>query len=189
MATHDDDFETLAPAISPEPGGGAQFTRSSDTIRPASSKKRPGLSLKARAINILSRREHSRLELQQKLAPHTDDPDQLEQLLNELEQQKWLSTERFAHSLVHRRAGTRGTQRIVQELRQHGVSDEQLAELSGHLQESEGDRAREVWERKFGVAPTTQKEYARQYRFLASRGFSSDSVRRLLGAMPAPTRS
>lgn len=190
MATSDDDFETLAPTGRPSDSDQAQeFTRTSQNVRAASTKKRPGPSLKARAINILSRREHSRLELHQKLAPHADDPDDLEHLLDELERQKWLSTERFAHSLVHRRAASRGTQRIVQELRQHGVSDDQLTELSQQLHDSEADRAREVWERKFGAAPTTQKEYARQYRFLASRGFSSDSVRRLLGAMPPPPRN
>lgn len=163
------------------------YTRSSETVKPASTRKRAGPSLKARAIDILSRREHSRLELQRKLAPHASDPDELEPLLDELERQKWLSTERFAHSLVHRRAASRGTQRIVQELRQHGVADEDVAKLSEQLQDTEADRAREVWERKFGQQATTQKEYARQYRFLASRGFSTDSVRRLLGAMPSPS--
>ncbi|MBP6018746.1 MAG: recombination regulator RecX [Burkholderiaceae bacterium] len=164
------------------------YTRSSETVKPASTRKRAGPSLKARAIDILSRREHSRLELQRKLAPHASDPDELEPLLDELERQKWLSTERFAHSLVHRRAASRGTQRIVQELRQHGVADEDVAQLSEQLQDTEADRAREVWDRKFGQLATTQKEYARQYRFLASRGFSTDSVRRLLGSMPPPER-
>ncbi len=164
------------------------YTRSSEIVKPVSTRKRAGPSLKARAIDILSRREHSRLELQRKLAPHASDPDELEPLLDELERQKWLSTERFAQSLVHRRAASRGTQRIVQELRQHGVADEDVAQLSQQLQDTESDRAREVWERKFGQQATTQKDYARQYRFLASRGFSNDSVRRLLGAMPPPPR-
>lgn len=215
MSGDQDDFETLAPTESS--GGVAPYTRSSDvwkarrsrkasgvvpgpdtvdtaytrsseTVKSENTRKRAGPSLKARAIDILSRREHSRLELQRKLTPHASDPDELESLLDELERQKWLSTERFAHSLVHRRAASRGTQRIIQELRQHGVSDDDVAEISQQLQDTEADRAREVWERKFGQQASTQKEYARQYRFLASRGFSNDSVRRLLGSMPPPTR-
>ena len=52
---------------------------------------RQPLSLKARAVGLLSRREHSRAELQRKLAPHAEDPASLETLLNELEQGGWLS--------------------------------------------------------------------------------------------------
>src|SRR5690606_41510001 len=84
--------------------------------------RRP-LSLKARAIGLLSRREHSRTELARKLAPHCEDPAELESLLNELEAGNWLSQQRFAESLVHRRAPKLGTRRVLQELRQHGLPE------------------------------------------------------------------
>jgi regulatory protein len=147
----------------------------------ATAPQKKGPSLKARAIGLLSRREHSRLELARKLAPHAGTPDQLEALLNELEQGKWLSNERFAHSLVHRRAALQGAARIVQELKQHGLADNQIGELRQQLQGTEFERAQAVWQKKFGQAPDNAKEYARQFRFLASRGFSSDCLRRILG--------
>jgi len=144
--------------------------------------KRPGPSLKARAVALLSRREHSRIELARKLARHVDpdDPDGLDQLLDELERGNWLSNERFANSLVHRRAPQKGTALVLQELRQHGLADDQLADIRRQLQSTEVQRATEVWQKKFGRPPADAKEYARQFRFLASRGFSSQCLKKIL---------
>lgn len=38
-----------------------------------------------------------------------------------------------------------------------------------------------VWLKKFGVVPANAAERARQYRFLASRGFPIDVIRRVIG--------
>lgn len=154
-----------------------------ETVVPQASKQ-SGPSLKARAIGYLSRREHSRRELARKLAVHAPDPDTLEQLLDTLERENWLSDARFAQSLVNRRASRQGTMRIIQELRQHGIADHDISQVQEQLQESEASRARDVWEKKFGSPPANNKDYARQYRFMMSRGFSADCVRRLLGDLP-----
>jgi regulatory protein len=37
-------------------------------------------------------------------------------------------------------------------------------------------RAREIWLKKFGSPPATSAEMVKQVRFLASRGFSQDSI-------------
>ncbi len=42
------------------------------------------------------------------------------------------------------------------------------------------ERARAIWARKFGAVPENPKEWARQARFLQSRGFAPEVVRRLL---------
>lgn len=147
-----------------------------------SSPARGGLSLKARAIAYLSRREHSRVELARKLSAYCDDPAEIEQVLDALQHGNWQSDERFAEAYVQRTSARQGTMRIMQTLRQHGLHDEALGALNKQLQESEAGRARAVWQRKFGELPADAREYARQYRFLASRGFSSECVRRLLGA-------
>lgn len=139
-----------------------------------------GLSLKARAIGLLSRREHSRTELKRKLASHCDDPAALEALLDELERGNWLSQERFAESLVNRRAAGHGTRRILQELRRHDLPEATLADVSERLRATELDRAREVWLKRFGTPPADPREHAKQYRYMATRGFSSDCLRRIL---------
>lgn len=137
-------------------------------------------SLKARAIGLLSRREHSRSELRRKLAPHCEDPAALETLFDELQRGNWLSQERFAESLVHRRASRHGLRRIMQELRQHELPEETLSEVAEKLRSTEFERARAVWQKRFGAPPDDAKEYARQVRYMATRGFAADSVRRIL---------
>ena len=48
------------------------------------------------------------------------------------------------------------------------------------LQSTELSRARELWRKKFGEPATEAKERGKQMRFLAARGFSGDTVRRVL---------
>jgi regulatory protein len=137
----------------------------------------PELSLKARALRYLSMREHSRLELRRKLARYAEEGDDVEALLDFLEKNNWLSQERFAESLIHRKAARYGNSRVVAELQNHGVVGEALAELKANLAGSETARAQEVWRRKFGTVAQDAAERAKQMRFLMQRGFSQRAVR------------
>lgn len=140
-------------------------------------------SLRQRALAALARREHSRVELARKLAPYAEHPEVLDALLNQLEEEKLLSAERFADSLVHRRSGRYGSTRIARELDQHGLADDLRAARLSSLRIGEFERCKEVWRKKFGVslsANPTLKEQARQARFLLARGFPPDIVRRVL---------
>lgn len=143
---------------------------------------RNGPSLKARAIAYLSRREHSRLELQRKLAAYCDDDAQIQAVLDELKDHQWQSDERYAEAYARRQAPRQGAALILQSLRRQGVDDELVRSVAGRLADTEAERAREVWLRKFQQLPGDAREYARQYRFLAGRGFSADCVRRILSA-------
>lgn len=137
---------------------------------------RPPLSLKARALRLLSMREHSRLELGRKLARHAGEGDDVEALLDALEAANWLSQERFSEALIHRRAARFGNSRIVAELQSHGVGGEALAELRAGLADNETARAREVWRRKFGDVAVDAEQRSKQIRFLMQRGFSQRAV-------------
>ncbi len=139
-------------------------------------------SLKARALRLLTRREHSRTELARKLAPHAEAAEQLEALLDELVAARLLSNERFAESLVHRRADRYGAATIRHELRTHGLDETLVRNHVAELERTELERARAVWARRFGVRPASLAERARQTRFLLARGFSAETVRRVLGA-------
>lgn len=142
--------------------------------------RRP-LSLKARALAALARREHSRLELRRKLAPHAESSERVEQLLDALEAAHLLSAERFAESLVHRRGDRYGTVRVAHELRSHNLPAELVAQEVRQLRESEYERARVVWARKFGRPPADLAERLRHMRFLAARGFAADVICRVVG--------
>jgi regulatory protein len=137
----------------------------------------PPPSLKARALRYLSTREHSRLELGRKLARYAEDNDDVEALLDFLEKNNWLSQERFAESLIHRRAGRYGNSRVLAELQTHGIGGEAMAELKAGLADSETARASEVWRRKFGKIAEDAAERSKQMRFLLQRGFSQRAAR------------
>ena len=137
-------------------------------------------TLKGRALRLLSQREHSRRELERKLAEHETEPGQLARALDELQARGFISEERVIESVIHRRAGKLGTARVKQELAAKGLSGEAVAEAMEHLRATELSRAREVWRRKFGQAAADPKERARQIRFLVSRGFAAEAVRRVV---------
>ena len=163
----------------------------------ASKKPKQSPSLKARALRLLSLREYSRKTLAAKLAESEArwarlGAEQLEQIsqatalsieavLDDFETRGWLSDERFAEALVRRRSERYGTRKIADELERAGVDSQQSAKLLGALKETEFQRAYELWARKYGEKAQDQKERARQYRFLASKGFSSDVVARIIG--------
>jgi len=125
-------------------------------------------------------REHSRIELGRKLSRYAEEGDDVEALLDFLEKNNWLSQERFAESLVHRRAGRYGNSRVLAELQQHGLKGEELDELKSGLKETEVARAREVWRRKFNRVPQDAEERSKQMRFLMARGFSQGAIRSAL---------
>ncbi|WP_211243380.1 recombination regulator RecX [Chitiniphilus eburneus] len=142
---------------------------------------KPPATLRNRALALLSRREHSRLELLRKLKPHTEDEAELETLLDDFAQRGWLSDARFAESWVHGRAARYGGTRLKAELCSKGVAAETIDDTLAHLQTSEAARARDIWQRKFGSPATDAKERARQLRFLATRGFSLDVIYAVVG--------
>lgn len=81
------------------------------------------LSLKARALRLLALREHSRAELQSKLARHVQEGDDLPALLDQLQAKGFIDETRVAESHVHRRSARLGVQRLAQELRHKGLDE------------------------------------------------------------------
>lgn len=166
--------------------------------------KKQSPSLKARALRLLSMREYSRKGLAVKLeesaarmlkfqsseeetevlATAIPLTAQIEAVLDDFEARGWLSDQRFAEALVRRRSERFGTRKIQDELAQAGVDSAKTIDLLKNLKETEYQRAHELWLRKFGALAIEQKERARQYRFLASKGFSSDVVSKVVAGRP-----
>jgi len=138
----------------------------------------PG-ELRARALRYLARREHSRTELRRKLAPRAESPEALEQLLDALAARKQVSDERYAEARAHQLARKYGAARIRQDLKAKGIDASLVGKVSSA---DELERARAILARKYRVPATTPKERARRMRFLQSRGFSSETIRRALSS-------
>ena len=166
----------------------------------------PRRSLKSRALQLLAQRDQSRLELRRKLLRHAradaaksdgdGDGDEefvaaepVDALLDWLEANRFLSSDRFVESRVHAREARFGNLRIRAELAQHGVAVSPEVALA--LAESELQRAAAVRERRFAAPPDDVADRAAQTRFLAGRGFSPEVIRRLMQQLRAahPTSS
>jgi len=137
------------------------------------------LTLRERALRFLARREHARADLARKLAPHAESAEQLAALLDDLAARRLLSDARYAEMRVNARSARYGNARLVHELRTQGVADELVAEALA-TGDDELTRARAVWLRKFGTPPADAGERAKQMRFLMSRGFAGETIRRVL---------
>ena len=137
-------------------------------------------SLKGRALRLLGQREHSRTELERKLAQYEELPGSLAEALDELTAKGFISEERVVQSVLHQRASRMGAARLRQELQHKGIGAEAIAGALEQLQATELERARAVWQRRFGAPPADAKERARQGRFLLARGFAGAVVGRVL---------
>jgi regulatory protein len=206
----------------------------------------PGPSLRARALRLLSQREHSRAELQSKLlrqvqasarrraaevahgrrgvcpagaadgahpvgwvdaadaaglAASVDTADgadeahdtaalrqQLAALLDELQGHGLLSDERAAASLLAVRAPRHGERRLQRDLQAKGLAPELVAQTLAQARETELPRALALWQRRYGQVAADDTSHARQVRFLAGRGFSMDTITRVLRQARAAAR-
>jgi regulatory protein len=144
------------------------------------------LSLQARAVQWLAQRDHSRQELRGKLLRWAEDAgaDQdalaadIDAVLDALERSGLLNDARFVESRVRARAARFGNRRIELELRRHGAPPDAATRAALHA--SELERARAVWQARFGNPPMDARERARQARFLAGRGFGAEAIRAVI---------
>lgn len=135
------------------------------------------------AIRLLSRREYSRQEIQQKLQQKGCEQSDIDQVLALLVESGAQSDERFAEHFARFRASKGyGPKRIRMELKEKGV-DSSVIELGLELAEVNWyERAAEVYSKKFkGQVADSWEEKSRHSRFLAYRGFSREQIDACLG--------
>jgi len=148
------------------------------------------LSVKGRALRYLAQREHSRAELERKLARHVQDSEgasaqaQISAALDDLSAKGLLSEARVAASVLAGQGQRYGWRRLKQTLQAKGLAPELVSSTLQQARATELERAREVWRRRFGTPPLDAAERARQMRFLAGRGFDGDVISRVLRTPP-----
>ena len=144
------------------------------------------LSVKGRALRYLAQREHSRLELERKLARHVQDTEaataqaQVAAALDQLTAVGLLSEARAAEAVLLHQGRRFGVRRLKHVLQAKGLDLDLVATTLQQARATELERAREVWARRFGAAPADAKQTIRQMRFLAGRGFDSEVIRRIV---------
>ena len=124
-------------------------------------------------------REHSRVELSEKLLRLGYERPLIQEVLETLEDQGFQSDARYTECFVHSRARRGvGPERIRRELVQKGVETNQETALAEVNWTQELDR---VYAKKYGAAllPHSASERAKRERFLKQRGFSFEDIAQL----------
>lgn len=155
-----------------------------DDARRDGSARGPASSAYGKALGLLSRREHSRRELQRKLDRTGYDVDEASTALDQLQQQSFQSDARFAQLLVRSRVSQgHGPRRILAELRTHGIGDTEARTALDEEGEDWLALARRIYRRRFGAAASPDRqETQRRAAFLLRRGFDAATVRAITHA-------
>lgn len=137
-------------------------------------------ALRGRALALLTRREHSRVELERKLVDQGGAAALVAQVLDELVERRLQSDERFAEVFVRSRAQKGyGPRTIAVDLRGRGLDAGQVSAALAASGHDWSRRAGEVRQGRFGrELPMEPRERARQMRFLQYRGFSGSDCAR-----------
>lgn len=133
-------------------------------------------------MRLLSRREHSKLEIKQKLAQRKCPPDEIVQAIKYCVENDWLNETRFIRSLLRTSvAKGHGWQRICFDAKKKGIDLSELESIEQSEPHDWYELAKEVLCKKFGdldghLPVVEYKERAKWFRFLQQRGFSFDEI-------------
>lgn len=134
--------------------------------------------IRRHALFLLTRRDHTSLELRQKLSRKDYPETGIAAVIASLEETGLINAERFAESYSHYRRGKGyGPRRIVMELQAKGIAEAVIAEQVKITDNAWFTEIRTIWRKHFkGRLPADQRERARQLRFLYNRGFTQDQI-------------
>ena len=131
-----------------------------------------------KAIDLLSRREHSIKELSNKLLLRDFPKEDFDEVIHYLLEKDYLSNERFAESVIRQRIDKGyGWRFIENELKQKGLDSTTIG-LAKQTQSVDWYYQAELaYQKRFGCSSIdSQKEKAKRIRFLQYRGFSHDEI-------------
>ena len=138
------------------------------------------VTLRAYAIRLLARREHSAAELQQRLTSKGGSPEEIRALIDDLSARGLLSNERYAQSVVRQKATQYSRRTIAGALKAQGIDATEIDAALNQAAIDDEATLVALWQRRFGRPPTDDREKARQIRYLQSRGFSLSSILKLV---------
>ncbi|MCU0807520.1 MAG: recombination regulator RecX [Candidatus Contendobacter sp.] len=138
-------------------------------------------AVRAKALELLARREHSRLELRQKLLQRGYPSALIEPALEQLIEERLLDEGRYAEIYACGRADKGyGPLRIARELRERGVLEDQVAATLATLENDWPAKLRELHRKRFkSHAPADAAGRLQQTRVLRQHGFTLDQIKQL----------
>lgn len=135
-------------------------------------------------LNLLARRDYSAYEIQQKMADKDFSAEDIEQVLTHCQQKNWQSDQRFCENYLSARSRKGyGPTRIRQELQQKGIENSLISQQLQHCEIDWFAVAENLFNKKyvkFDRQDWTPSLKQKAWRFMLSRGFTSDSFTHLL---------
>ena len=172
----------------------------------ANKKNKAKQRLRNKATYYLSLREYSYQELRKKLrnsalkdfevntenakddlSPDTNIQVSLDwlyqaadEVVDDFKARSLLSDARFTEQVIHARKAKFGSSRIAYELKQKGIDESLVSAAIANVKADEFTNALDICRKKYKATPQTREEWAKQARFLQSRGFSFDVIKKVL---------
>lgn len=140
-----------------------------------------------RALQILTPRDHSVLELRRKLIKRRIDSAKIDAIVEYLLEFDYLSDERFTETYVKQRINKGdGPLKIRANLQQRGIDESLIVDALEIDEEEWVAHARNVVQKRYGAvegeSPTLGfNEWSKRGKFLTNRGFPAHLVRQILG--------
>lgn len=132
-------------------------------------------------MRLLARREYGRAELRARLVARGGEASDVDRALDELVHEGYVSDDRYAEALVAGQAGRYAKRAIARTLKERGVDADAAARALAPLDaRDELEEARALWAKRYGVAPRDERDKARQFRFLLSRGYPASIALKVL---------
>ena len=94
--------------------------------------------------------------------------------------QGFLNESRYVEGTARRLSAKYGVNRVTHTLRSKGVTEQAIADVTPELKENELAQAQAIWTRKFREPPVDANAKSKQIRYLQSRGFSFNIIKRVI---------
>lgn len=141
---------------------------------------------KLRAMNLLQKKSYTEAQLYRKLKEGFYPEEVIEQALSYVASYHYTDDCRYAEEYISDHESTRSRMRIEQDLLAKGISKETLARAWRNWEEKGGELDEEAMirallsKRKFDPQSADRSELQKQYAFLMRKGFSAQTIRRVL---------
>ena len=131
-----------------------------------------------RAMHLLEKQDRTKKNLSDKLREGGFPPAVIEDAIAYVESYHYIDDNRYAENYVYYKQEGKSKSRIRQDLLQRGIDRDTIdAALESTYETSEEDMVKDILrKKKYDPSTADEKEKAKLYRYLASKGFSYETV-------------
>lgn len=140
---------------------------------------------KLRSMNLLKTKDYTEEQLRKKLQDGGYPQDIIEEAVEYVKGYHYIDDERYCRCYIEEQAGSKSRQKIIQDLRNRGISKELIEEGIKRAEElelfsEEKLISRYIEKRHYDKEHADYKEKCKMYAYLAGKGFKSEQISKYL---------